>query len=571
MTWMTVPFVPLAVYGLVRTFRRDDLASQLWLAAPLAALWWAHSPIALWMTGIVAVSQVCRLALLWRRSPAYRGVLVRAGFGALVFAALAQYPFVSLASLHTPGTVSAVAANLPNPENITDNIQSVFPAILLPLSDAAGKLSDLQLGYGLWAVFLAVLAASFLARIPHRTVLRLLSAAVLALLVLLFPLPHLNPWLWTHIPEVIKRITYYWPMQRFYLIIAGILAFAGQLALDPQSGGTGERAPSPKPARHGAACSPLPAILLALACTWSLWESRQFIRAGLQRTSSAAVSDRALRPENLLLMNHSYGLFPALPPYFSNGVMDPEDETRLLALRTLAPLAHPSLKPAPTKWFRGTIDANPGILDLSPRIHLEPGKRYELEFAFGRRDYSGVLQLVGKQMFRQYLLPESGQPLAFGSLPGNSHTLPLWTTDPSGDEVTLRFIPTAPGAKPADYANFARFALRQRVPARQPAEILSLMPLRAAVRSPRPAYLETPRLFMPGYLATADGNPVPVARSPRGLAMIPVTPDVHRIVLRFIGTPLLRASYWLALTCWAALAIAACVRVALFTRMPPQA
>jgi hypothetical protein len=30
----------------------------------------------------------------------------------------------------------------------------------------------------------------------------------------------------------------------------------------------------------------------------------------------------------------------------------------------------------------------------------------------------------------------------------------LWTGDPAGDDVSIRFIPTAPGAKPEDLAQF---------------------------------------------------------------------------------------------------------------------
>ena len=85
MTWMTVPLAPLAVYGIVRTFRKDDIASQFWLAAPLAALWWAHSPIALWFTFIAAATQVVRLAYVRTSLDPFK----RAILGAVIFAVLA--------------------------------------------------------------------------------------------------------------------------------------------------------------------------------------------------------------------------------------------------------------------------------------------------------------------------------------------------------------------------------------------------------------------------------------------------------------------------------------------------
>jgi hypothetical protein len=54
-----------------------------------------------------------------------------------------------------------------------------------------------------------------------------------------------------------------------------------------------------------------------IACGWSLWESRQYVAAGRERTASNEITERNLRPENRPTMNHAYGLFAALPAYFS--------------------------------------------------------------------------------------------------------------------------------------------------------------------------------------------------------------------------------------------------------------
>ena len=109
MTWMTVPLAPLAVYGIVRTFRKDDLASQVWLAAPLAALWWAHAPIALWFTALAAVSQIVRLFHVRDRLAPFK----RAALGAVLFILLAQYPFVSVSQIQPPGAKTAVVGPWP--------------------------------------------------------------------------------------------------------------------------------------------------------------------------------------------------------------------------------------------------------------------------------------------------------------------------------------------------------------------------------------------------------------------------------------------------------------------------
>jgi hypothetical protein len=268
MTWMTVPFAPLSVYGMVRTYERDDLGAQLWLAAPLAALWLAHSPIALWFTLIAAGTQLVRLLAVHRNVSAWK----RATLGGAAFLALGGYPFVSVAALQISGTASAVTAGLAQQERITNVIREVFPAVLWPLSENARALSDLQLGYGLWGILFAALLAAIWA---PRLELRLVVISCLVLLALVLPVPGLTDWLWGHLPEPIKRVTFYWPMHRFYLVLAALLATAGQMVL------------AARPKVHSMAAILLSAGLLA-ACTWSLWESRQFVRAGTERSASTS-------------------------------------------------------------------------------------------------------------------------------------------------------------------------------------------------------------------------------------------------------------------------------------------
>lgn len=540
MTWMTVPFLPWAAYGIIRTFHHDDLRSQFWLAVPLAALWFAHSPVALWMSLVAAGTQAGRLLFVHRSRTAWR----RTGVGAAIFLLLAHYPFVSVATLNVPGATSAVTSGLAEQERITNVIREVFPAILKPVSEAAGALSDLQLGYALWAMLLAVIAAA-VSRRSGVSELRAVGVACLLLLLLLFPVPGLTDWLWAHLPEQIKRITFYWPMHRFYLLLAALLVMAGTVAFRTLL----DRWPR---------LQPILAVGLLLSCSWSLWETRQFVRAGKIRTATAEATARSQRPENLLLMNHAYGLFPAMPAYFSNGVMDPRSEVRLLAGMDGPPLPSASSLPSPPEWFRGSVDANPGVLKLSPVLQLKPGRRYALDLIFPDREIHGVLQLAGDTFFRQYVLPESGQPLAFGSKPGNAHTLPLWTTNAAPEEVTLRFIPTAPGAKPMDFHRFAQFRLRKvdLVPGENAVEISSLLPLQVTTQAPEGgAWVETPRMFLPGYQAEVGGQLVEVRRSAQGLAMFPVPTGHSAAVLSYHAPLPLRLSYWLALLAWSTLTI----------------
>ncbi len=544
MTWMTIPFVPWVVYGLARPFSEDSLKTQIILGAALAALWWAHAPIALWLTLIAVAAQGLRLVALHRT----RVHVGRAFWGGVTFALLAHYPFVSLASLQT-GAAPATDI-LPRAHLIAEHIRDVFPGVLLPLSTHARALSDLQLGYALGLVLAVAIGLAVKTR---RVPLLALTAAGAGLLLLILPVPG-NAWVWDHLPETLKRLTYYWPMQRFYLIIAALAAGAGISTL--------------------ATCADLKMnaarrlrVLLVIACAWSLWESRQYVAAGGERTASAEVTARNLRAENRPTMNHAYGLFPALPAYFSHGVMNPRAEVRVLDHATLAvlPATPSSTEPALTP-LRGTVDANPGVVLLSPSLTLQPGRRYALEFVFAPKSYVGILQLSGRTFFREYALPQSGEALAFGSEAPNNPTLPLWTTADAPETITLRFIPTD-GAAPQTFAAFAAIRLREINDATATVNVTAQLPFRATVQATQPAWLESPRMYQADYKATVDGRAATVKKSPQGLTMIELQPGAQTITLTYQAPMLLRVSYVTSLLLW----LLACFLIVRLQRRPSAA
>lgn len=533
MSWMTLPFLPLVAAGFVLSFERNDLCALLILVASLSALWFAHTPIALWATLVVGVGQLLRLTLWQRDGKSWRRALVAAA----VFAALTHYPFVSVASLSVPGSASAVPTGFPEPERIMIAIREVFPAVLRPLSENARALSDLQLGYALWLVLLGggVISLRRGAGVP----LRFLVVAVAVLLALILPVPGVTEPFWNAAPETLKRITYYWPMQRFLPISAAFLAVAGAVGL-------------------GTAASAWRKSLLAvlaMAVGWTLWEARQFVRAGTERTASSELTQRSARLENRPLMNHAYGFLPAVPDYFSNGVMDPVAESRLLDAATREPLA-PRGTPAFATW-RAAIDVNPGIVRLAPGFTLQPGRRYELIFEFAQPDAIGVLQLAGATFFREYVLPHAGRPRAFGSGAENGRRITLWTTGREAEDIVVRFIPTGPNPRPRDHLQFGRYAFRELPAAEEPVQLAQLMPYTARTRSPTNAWLETPRVFVPSYRATVDGHDVAVDRSPQGLVMVPVGAGEHDVTVRYRAPGLVQFSYWATGLAWLALFVGA--------------
>jgi hypothetical protein len=73
----------------------------------------------------------------------------------------------------------------------------------------------------------------------------------------------------------------------------------------------------------------------------------------------------------------------------------------------------------------------------------------------------------------------------------------------------------------------------------------SLHPYKITVQTKTDSWLETPKIFLPGYDAEINGRRVPVERSPDGLVMIAVPAGQHQVSLNYVASPALRAGFWI--------------------------
>jgi hypothetical protein len=561
MSWTTAPLIPVVWYATVRSFGDRGAAGTLvLLGAALGLCWWGHPPIALWATLLAGACQAARLASQGR--PGFSpGRLLCA---AAAFAALAAYPIGSvLLYPPEPGGHTASAFQRALAGTIADFVREAHPAALLPLSPGGRSPGDFQMGYALWALLGAVAWA-------QRRSLRRAAGAPLAcallLALLILPIPGVNRALWSLLPKVVLDTTGNWAMPRLCLQLAAAIVFATAGAV--ASGGFASARPKAL------------AVFVALGCVWSLCEAGQFIAGSLRsvRPPDSAVDD--LRPENLQLTRYSYSMFPhfpGLPTTFTHGSTDPELENRLLSAdmkRLLVSDSQAALASA-TQVSAGEFrwDPNPqhaASATLEPVPRLEPGLSYMLAFDFSRPgDLQGVLKISGRHLLRIYGLPEHGGPDSFGA--GGSHpsALSLWST--AGPEaVTATFFPAPAGAggQPEPPVGSARLLSFDR--ASLPVRVQSWIPFRASVRSPAPAWLETPRAFQTGYAATVDGRPASVRESPNALVAVEVPEGASRVVLAYAAPAGLRALFWLSLAGACALALAAAVRPILPLRQAAQ-
>ncbi len=545
MSYCTLPFLPVAFLGAYRSFTRNDFGARLLMIGGVAAAWLAHPPIGLWCGIVIGAAQIVRLWVLgdWRAT--WKLDAVVAGW----FVLLVAYSFVSVRSLGPLASDDLLSAAHYH------FVKETFPANWLPVSPSVRALDNLQLGYGLVALGLL---AGLRARGPGLRLARWFLLCAAGLMVLLLPIPFLTEYLWRAVPQVVLNITNVWPMQRLLVLAAVCITFGVASWLDAFQGG-------PWPRRFFY-------FLLIAALIWGGSEAAKFIQVANASAGGWGKAEMTFRSENRQMSASSLGPVVMQPRYFNHGVTDVQLEHRFLAPDSKAIIrnATDAILPGfgPGSWslprrlgrqFTGQLDANPGILNLQPALTLVPGKHYLLVLEFLDHDYTGTLLIQGRDFSRIYRLPAAGNERAFGANPTNARWLALWQTTGQPEEVRLRWVPFASGARPESYVPFANFELREYDPAALDVVLESLLPYRAAVNAPASSYLETPRLFIPSYRAIVDGHQVPAEKSPDGLVMVRLEPGHHMLELEYTAPFAARLAYYVGLVSWLAF-VAECVR-----------
>jgi hypothetical protein len=300
------------------------------------------------------------------------------------------------------------------------------------------------------------------------------------------------------------------------------------------------------------------AMVVIAAFAWSLSEAGVLVERNAASPMDDEWSAQLFRPENVSLTRVSYMFFGFYPSYFSNSPMDPVLETRLIDVKTMEILADGSTmasgRPPP-----GAIDVelreNPDE-DIEPGIPVGPMGTSVLRFDFGGREMDGVLQFRGRTLFREYRLPQSGAEKSFGSGPTNGRVIAIRNSNAAPDSIRMNFLPDSVAEAPRGAPRpFARVSVEPLSAAGHVIELRSLLPFRAVVQSDRPAVLETPKVYVPGYRARVDGREVEIMRTGAGLVGVPLGAGKSDVTVDYPGSPLLRWAYGVSAASWLALGL----------------
>lgn len=510
MSWTTVPFLLLAFTASFRLFNEIRLRTMSLLAASLGLLWWGHTPIALWATGLVGGIQLVNIIQQRELFKTRWPILL---MGAIIFTLVAMFPIgIALWYMPEAGT-SASGFTQASATTIVHFLREVFPDVLLPLKSFGRALSSFQLGYSLWVIFGLSLYIAFQQKIK---VSRLVLGAALVPAILLIPWPTIDIALWGLIPGFVRNTTGNWVMNRLYLVLSATIVVGAATVLRSR---TTNLPNSPRESLT---------MFMILACGWSALEGSKFGQLSSIARRSLDSGRTALLSENVSVTRFAYFIFPQSPAYYSHGVVDPElehrffsDDGQLLWSNTSAILQavqnqDPRVKAVSLGTF-APLTEHRDVWRLSQPIRLQSDRRYILHFDFaGTAAVSGVLQVIGKSLFREYELPISGGAKSFGSAPNAQNTLPIWTSENDGDEVEVSFRPRPD----CDMNVIDDISVRiiEYTPHLLPARVLSWAPYRVQITSQVDGWLETPRSYQ-RYWKSDEGRSV-IKKSPEGLVML---------------------------------------------------
>lgn len=418
----------------------------------------------------------------------------------------------------------------------------------LPLSSQLSLKWDYQPGAAVWLLLLAGLAAACFRR---NFAAALVTTATIFLLITIVRVPWTSDFFVGYAPSGISYITNLPLALRIMPVAAVFACVAGFLAAARISGRAWK-------AGIGAG------IILLLV--WSAKEAAAFVKRGGLLTNSRSLTIRGMLPENAVMARFAYDLL-RIPSHFSHGKTDPRLEQRILNLDGTVRVGPDVVagimethgrERVPLRAATNTL--SPDWLKISPAITILPGETKLLRFEFvPGKNYAGFLMFKSEaDDYREYIMPNSGMPGAFGVDAGRSKVISLWNSTGEPVEYALS-MPRGAGndVLPPDEpsALFATVNMSRYLPERSPVEIKSFVPYRAVVRMARAGRFETSRYFIPGYKALVDGLPVAIEKSADNLVTLPLSEGDHTVEVRYVGTWKMGLAGAASLSAWLALAI----------------
>jgi hypothetical protein len=565
-TVLIAPFVPVLLYGLVRFIRAADWWSCVLIDASVVLMLSTHPLVASWAAWFAAFVMGLAVLLRHRRW----AVILRLVGAGVLFALLSAGLVLPIYDIGWEGSESYVFAQgyaeaILYRQHVLDWIMGIMvtnaPGQLLPLQDPPDVYNSNQLGYALWALLGLATAVAFTRR--GTLELRIVIAVTAYIAALSFPLPYLTVALYRMLPKIFELSGP--PEQRLYILFAAFAAVAGYLGV--------LALPLPRrPITTVVICA-----LFATMCLWSVREAGKIVRYPERKIST--VEDTALleRPENAVIIPTSIDFVPRYtgPVGYSstyrevydarldNALLD-RDQRQVesnLAAAERAVQARPSV---PLRYVpAGSVDPSAPSWKLDAATEAQPGRQVQFEIGADGR-YLFTYRLTSEHMAGSVVIDGPAVRLRVTNIqrpPGvTDRYFVLWTSGRDPTTLTFRTLMSCEPGQDACSGTIDRFHVQRYTDADLPIQVSSIFPYRATVAA-QGGYLETHRMFLPGYRVEVNGTPVEPLRSARGRVLIPLVAGENVVALDYVGVGRSSISRWVSTIAWALLALVSAIWV----------
>lgn len=534
-SFMTVPFIPVAIYGLIRVQQKEDILSYFITAAALSLTWMGHPPIGLWLTIICMFFYLIRLIIVRKGLIAFPLVI----FLLIVFS---LWQFVNVFSLKLGGEYVGRVHDYAT--LVILNLKSDLPGAFLPLRWGKGSCPFIQLGYTL--SFILFLGVGTVFRAKNCFTIRSLLSCVILLLLLLYPLPFVGHFLWSLVPKFISNITFLWPQQRFYIIVAPLLCFIGLLTI-----------------KYIYTFSTIFIIrIITLVCFlfffWNLYEAYFFIDMAQTRKHIGTwdQSENIFFIPNHLLPIHYNTLF--------SGAYDPQLKNKLLNNQLLPITEYDNEALIIEKCFNHRknprdlvypVNSNikfplqlssPEYMNMKAVLYLKlaPAKWKILCLKMKRdKDTHLTIEILNFHDFSDYITGAHEKII----------TIPIYSQGLENKTQTL-FLRKSGKAGEIEINDYG---ITSYDPMQLPIRVLSFTPYIAQVETKSDDnYLQIFKEYHPGYQAKVNNKNVEVLATKDSLVLIPLKhKGINRVELTYVGTLPMRTAFYLCSISWACFTI----------------
>jgi len=542
-SFIAIPFLPLLIYSLVRNYKKNDILSYVLLSASLSLIWMSHPSIAFFCTTVCAIFFSFRLI----SQPTIFAKLVFAG---ALFTLLSLWQFITIFNLKMSEYVEmSYSSSEKYAQDLIVLYKSYVGDTFLPVNLHTGTPGYVQLGYALW---LALLIGVAIAIKKRNILLNYLLTCAGFLIILIYPIPYISLFIWSHFPASVIGLSNCWPMLRIYPILAALCCFIGVIALQDFYA----KQISKKNRLHHW----VPNTLIILAVSWSCYQAVPFTKY-LQWY--LFLKPAWLLPENArhrLEYTSGYHHKPIL-----EGVYEPELYNRLLDSNEKEVENYDNRKIMEKLCLSGTHPMKNTVFGMNslfptqfkiqtvgirtPLMHLRilPDIRYMLCFDSIIAQASGTFSVDGYKH-------ETISTFSADSPSAQTILIPVFTTEHMEKDLTVTLILSASTSEFKSKDSFIKlnsFNVIEYDTRALPIQLHSLIPYHASVQNPvHFAYLETAREYVDGYVAFVNGKEYQTQISPTGRVMVPLLPGRNDVELLYKGTIPIRIAFYLSLFFW---------------------